>query len=74
MGVGFTNAELTDPPVPIGPAEADRLPPIVMLPLLENALTASSLLSTTTNSDMSCRRTSQERDHQLRVHYQFLAF
>lgn len=54
IGVGLTRAELTDPPVPIGPADADKLPPIVIFPLFENALTASSLFRTTTNSDMSC--------------------
>lgn len=69
IGVGFIKAEVTAPPVPIGPAEAERLPPIVKLPPLvdcqlenggltssadlEKALTASSLLRTTTNSDRS---------------------
>lgn len=53
MGAGCASEACTLAPVPIGPAAALTLPPTVTLPPIENARTASSLLSTMTKSVMS---------------------
>ena len=53
MGAGCAKDACTLPPVPIGPAAALIFPPIVTFPPKENALTASSLLSTMTKSVIS---------------------
>ena len=53
MLAGCAKLAWTLPPVPIGPAAALILPPIVTLPPIENARTASSELSTITKSVMS---------------------
>ncbi len=53
IGAGCASVAWTAPPVPIGPAAAEMLPPIVTLPPSANARTASSLFSTMTNSVMS---------------------
>ena len=56
MGAGFASDAEICPPVPIGPAAAEMPPPTVTLPPLENALTASSELSTMTTSVKSSRQ------------------
>jgi hypothetical protein len=53
MGAGCASEACKLPPVPMGPAVALMLPPIVTLPPNENARTASSLLRTITKSVMS---------------------
>lgn len=53
QAAGLANAVWTLAPVPTGPAAAETLPPIVTLPPIENARTASSELRTTTKSVMS---------------------
>jgi hypothetical protein len=53
MGAGCAKLAWTLPPVPIGPAAALIFPPIVTFPPIENARTASSVLSTTTKSVIS---------------------
>lgn len=53
MGAGFAKLDCTPAPVPMGPAVALMFPPSVRFPPSEKALTASSLLSTTTKSVMS---------------------
>ena len=53
MGAGCARLAWTLPPVPMGPAVAAMLPPMVTLPPIANARTASSLLSTMTKSVMS---------------------
>lgn len=53
MGAGCASVAWTAPPVPMGPAAAEMLPPIVTLPPSANALTASSLFRTMTKSVMS---------------------
>jgi hypothetical protein len=50
MGAGWARLADTAAPVPIGPALALMFPPIVTFPPIENARTASSELSTITNS------------------------
>lgn len=53
MGAGCASDACTAPPVPMGPAAALMFPPMVTLPPIANARTASSLLSTITKSVMS---------------------
>ena len=53
IGAGCAKLAWTEPPVPMGPAEAEMLPPTVTLPPMANARTASSELRTTTKSVMS---------------------
>ena len=53
IGAGCAKLACTLPPVPIGPAAALTLPPIVTFPPIANARTASSLLRMTTKSVMS---------------------
>ena len=53
MGAGCARLAWTLPPVPIGPAAALMLPPMVTFPPRENARTASSLLRTMTKSVIS---------------------
>ena len=53
IGAGLAKLAWIAAPVPIGPAVTPRLPPTVRFPPMENALTASSELSTTTKSVMS---------------------
>jgi hypothetical protein len=53
IGAGWARVAWTLPPVPIGPAVALTLPPMVTFPPRENARTASSLLRTITKSVIS---------------------
>ena len=53
IGAGCARVAWTLPPVPIGPAVALTLPPMVTFPPRENARTASSLLRTITKSVIS---------------------
>jgi hypothetical protein len=53
MGAGWVKEDCTLPPVPMGPALALIFPPIVTLPPIENARTASSLLRMITKSVIS---------------------
>ena len=53
IGAGCASVACTAPPVPIGPAAAEMLPPMVTFPPIANARTASSLFSTITKSVMS---------------------
>src|SRR5712675_1789435 len=53
IGAGWARLAWTLPPVPIGPAVALMLPPMVTFPPRENARTASSLLRRITKSVMS---------------------
>ena len=53
IGAAYAMADEMAVPVPMGPAAALRLPPIVKLPARPNDRTASSLFMTTTNSVMS---------------------
>lgn len=53
MGAGWAKQACRLAPVPIGPAAALMLPPMVRFPPRENARIASSLFRTTTKSVMS---------------------
>ena len=53
IGAGCASVAWTAPPVPMGPAAAEMLPPMVTFPPNANARTASSLFSTMTKSVMS---------------------
>lgn len=53
IGAGCARLAWTLPPVPMGPAVALMLPPMVTFPPRENARTASSLLRTMTKSVIS---------------------
>ena len=53
IGAGCARLAWTLPPVPMGPAAALMLPPIVTFPPREKARTASSLLRTMTKSVIS---------------------